>query len=80
VVACDNAGVPEAVQDRKTGFLVPMYQMEPFVDAIKRLLSDGDLRKQMGQSAKAHVRSTHDLAKNYQKLERMLQNIVKGRR
>jgi glycosyltransferase involved in cell wall biosynthesis len=80
VVAFDNAGVPEAVQDGKTGFLVPMYALEPFVDAIRRLLNNQDMRRQMGQTAKAYVREAHDLDKNYQELEAVLQNIVRGRR
>ena len=76
VVAFDNAGVPEAVQNRKTGFLVPTYEMAPFVDSIKRLLSDKGLRRQMGQTAAAFVRDRHDLKKNYQKVERVLQHVL----
>jgi hypothetical protein len=34
----------------------------------------------MGQTAKAYVREAHDLDKNYQELEAVLQNIVRGRR
>ena len=56
VVAFNNAGVPEAVQDGKTGLLVPMYALEPFVDAIKRLMVDKNLRQQMGFAAKSYVR------------------------
>jgi glycosyltransferase involved in cell wall biosynthesis len=78
VVAFDNAGVPEAVQDRKTGFLVPIYEMVPFVDAVKRLLSDKGLRQQMGQTARSYVREFHDLNKNYQALEQSLSRIVKS--
>ena len=76
VVAFHNAGVPEAVQDGKTGILVPMFAMEPFADAIKRLLSDEDLRKQMGIAAKSYVREFHDLNKNYQALKNALESIV----
>jgi glycosyltransferase involved in cell wall biosynthesis len=79
VVAFDNAGVPEAVQDRKTGFLVPSHEMAPFVNAIKMLLSDRELRRQMGQAAKSYVRKKHDLDKNYRELARMLQLIMKNR-
>jgi glycosyltransferase involved in cell wall biosynthesis len=80
VVAFDNAGVPEAVQDRKTGFLVPAHEMAPFVDAVKSLLSDRELRRQMGQTAKSYVRANHNLDLNYQELARVLENIVKCRR
>jgi len=79
VVAFNNAGVPEAVADGKTGLLVPMYAMEPFVDAIRRLLVDRNLRKQMGLAATSYVREFHDLNKNYQQLERSLSTIVKRR-
>lgn len=76
VVAFDNAGVPEAVQDGKTGFLVPLYAARPFADAIERLLQNKDLRRQMGRAAHAYIRQTHDLSKNYQKMERVLHTIV----
>ena len=79
VVAFDNAGVPEAVQDGKTGLLVPMYALEPFVAAIKRLLSDKNLRRQMGRAAKAYVRQCHDLDRNYQALERSFCTIFRQR-
>jgi len=79
VVAFHNAGVPEAVQDGKTGILVPMFAMEPFADAVKRLLSDENLRKQMGLAAKSYVREFHDLDKNYQALKNALESIAHDR-
>jgi glycosyltransferase involved in cell wall biosynthesis len=80
VVAFDNAGVPEAVQDGKTGLLVPMYALDPLVEALKHLLSDKHLRRRMGLAAKSYVREFHDLNKNYQALERSLDAIVQNRR
>ncbi len=77
VVAFNNAGVPEAVLDGKTGFLVPLYAMAPFVDAVKRLLTDKELRRQMGRAGKSYVREAHDIEKNYQKLEAVIQRIFK---
>jgi glycosyltransferase involved in cell wall biosynthesis len=79
VVAFNNAGGPEAVQDGKTGFLTPVYALEPFVDAIQRILSDKKLRQKMGCAAKYYVREFHDLNKNYQRLELSLNAIVKNR-
>jgi glycosyltransferase involved in cell wall biosynthesis len=80
VVAFQNAGVPEAVQDGKTGILVPMYALESFTDAIKRLMTDKNLRQQMGLAAKSYVREFHDLNKNYQQLEIALKSIAQQRR
>ncbi len=79
VVAFNNAGVPEAVADGKTGILVPMYALELFVDAIQQLLTDKNLRLKMGLAAKSYVREFHDLNKNYQELELSLNEIVKSR-
>ena len=79
VVAFQNAGVPEAVHDGKTGILVPMYALKPFTDAIKRLMTDKNLRKQMGLAAKSYVREFHDLNKNYQELKNSLESIVQHR-
>ena len=78
VVAFDNAGVPEAVQNLKTGFLVPPHEMAPFVDAVKQLLNNKGLRRQMGQSAATYVRASHDLRKNFQEIERVLQKVAKS--
>ena len=77
VVAFDNAGVPEAVQNGKTGLLVPMYAADPFTEAIECLLKDAELRRKMGKAAQSYVRQNHDLNQNYQKMERLLQAIVK---
>jgi glycosyltransferase involved in cell wall biosynthesis len=77
VVAFDNAGVPEAVQNGKTGLLVPMYAAQDFANAIEELLKNFDLRRQMSRAAQSYVRQAHDLNKNYQKMERVLQAIIK---
>jgi glycosyltransferase involved in cell wall biosynthesis len=78
VVAFNNAGVPEAVQDGKTGLLVPMYAMDSFVEAVRRLIVDKKLRQQMGLAGKSYVREFHNLNKNYQALESTLNAIVKN--
>ena len=75
-VAFDNAGVPEAVKDGVTGLLVPAYDAKAFEGAIARLLNDVELRRKMGRSGKVYVRQHHDLNRNYQKMESVLQKFV----
>lgn len=77
VVAFENAGVPEAVQNGKTGLLVPMYAEGLFMDAVDRLLKDAALRRKMGKAAQSYVRQSHDLNQNYKLMEGILQEIVK---
>jgi glycosyltransferase involved in cell wall biosynthesis len=76
-VAFDNAGVPEALRHGTTGLLVPMYDGRGFVAAIERLLQDEDLRRRMGANARAHVRRFHDLRRNYEVMESVLQEMVR---
>jgi len=75
-VAFENAGVPEAIQNGRTGLLVPMRDGLRFREAIERLLTDGDLRRRMGERAQTYVRRFHDLEKNYRKMEETLRVIA----
>ncbi|MBI5580454.1 MAG: glycosyltransferase family 4 protein [Deltaproteobacteria bacterium] len=77
VVAFDNAGVPEAVQDGRTGLLVPMRDGRAFAGAIARLLADASLRRHMGASARTHIREAHELDRNYGAMEEKLKRIIK---
>jgi glycosyltransferase involved in cell wall biosynthesis len=76
VVAFHNGGIPEVVVDGETGFLTPLYQHEPFDDAIQRLVLDKELRRRMGKRAAAHVREHHQLTRNYRDMETVLLNMV----
>ena len=76
VVAFDNAGVPEAVQDGRTGLLVPMRDGSAFAGAIARLLDDAPLRRHMGATARAHIREAHELDRNYGMMEEKLKGII----
>jgi glycosyltransferase involved in cell wall biosynthesis len=75
-VAFDNAGVPDAIRDGVTGILAPLNDGRRFAEAIARLLDDGGLRRWMGANASAYVRRCHDLKKNYQVMESVLQETI----
>jgi phosphatidylinositol alpha-1,6-mannosyltransferase len=76
VVAFDNAGVPDAVRDGITGLLVPAYAAKPFEEAIALLLKDSQLRRKMSRAAQTYVQQKHDLNRNYQKMEHVIEEIV----
>jgi glycosyltransferase involved in cell wall biosynthesis len=76
VVAFDNAGTPEAVQDGRTGILVPMNDGAAFAGAIERLLADERLRRTLGTAAENYIRESRDLDANYGFLEAVLAEIA----
>lgn len=72
VVAVENGGVPEVVENGKTGFLLPLSDMPAYVNAMDLLLRDPKRRHRMGRAAAAYVRSAHDLNRNLAVMERRL--------
>ena len=49
VVATDIAGIPEQVKDGESGYLIPTGTPSALTDRLNELLSNPDLRKQMGE-------------------------------
>jgi glycosyltransferase involved in cell wall biosynthesis len=52
VVGSRVGGIPEMVEDGKTGILVEPYDTKSIADAVMRILSDQNLARSMGQRAK----------------------------
>jgi glycosyltransferase involved in cell wall biosynthesis len=55
VVATEVSGIPEAVEDRKTGLLVPQDSPSALADALATILSDATLRSSYGQAARIRI-------------------------
>jgi len=55
VVAGNSGGIPDAVRDGETGFLVPPEEPAAFADAICRLLADPAAAQRMGQNGRRAV-------------------------
>ncbi len=55
VVATRVGGIPEMIEDGKTGLLVEADDAQGLAEGIRRLLADEDLRESMGKSAKARA-------------------------
>ena len=52
VVGSKVGGIPEMVEDGKTGFLVDPYEIKDIADAVLKILSDRNLAYSMSQQAK----------------------------
>jgi colanic acid/amylovoran biosynthesis glycosyltransferase len=64
VVSTRHSGIPEAVEDGRTGLLVPPGDPGELANAIARLLEDGVLRDRLGSRAHEHVKETFDVDTN----------------
>jgi len=68
VVASNISGIPELVDDGKSGILVPPRDPEAIADAIERLWHNPSLREALGKEGRAKVLREFDQRKNAARL------------
>jgi len=71
-------GVPEVVQDERTGLLVPVHDGAAIAGAIKRLLADPIYRQGMGANAAEFVRRKFSRQAMAQGMEKLYQRLQEG--
>jgi glycosyltransferase involved in cell wall biosynthesis len=69
VVGTHHAGIPEIVQNGKTGFLVREKAIHPLAQGISLILGRSSLRRQMGLEARANVVANFNLKVQTARLE-----------
>jgi glycosyltransferase involved in cell wall biosynthesis len=76
IVASLSGGIPEAIKDAETGFLVPERDVEALAERISLLLGDVDLRHKMGRAGREFVRTNFDIRKQSEKLEQLYDSVL----
>ncbi len=76
VVASDLPGVRTVVADRETGYLVPVGDANALADRLSRILSDGELRQKMGESARQRVLDRFTWDKHMDGLMEVYRNVI----
>jgi glycosyltransferase involved in cell wall biosynthesis len=76
VVSFATGGVPEAVLDGETGFLLPEGDWRGLADRILTLLDDRDLAQRLGRQGRTRVREQFDLHKQTALLEQIYRQVV----
>lgn len=51
-------GIPEAIRDGESGFVVPVGDVTALADRMEQLVADGALRERMGRAARDHISAT----------------------
>jgi glycosyltransferase involved in cell wall biosynthesis len=80
MVATNVGGNPETVVDAKTGFLVPPADPESMAHALRKLLSDPQLRHEMGFHGRERVEKEFTLVNMLNRYEDILEHVYKRNR
>lgn len=76
VVATRHSGIPEAVEDGETGFLVREGDRAGLAARIRALLDGADLRREMGFAARALAVERFDSARQAERLEAIYDEVA----
>lgn len=63
VIASRIGGIPEVVEDGKTGFLFEPGEVDDLIEKLKILIEDPDKRRKMGKGARKRVEEHFDVCK-----------------
>jgi D-inositol-3-phosphate glycosyltransferase len=79
VLATAVAGVPEAVVDGETGLLVEPEDLDAFVDALRILVTDGELRRRYGAAGVARCHALFSMEANTAGIEQVYRSVTAER-
>ncbi|HEY3148619.1 MAG TPA: glycosyltransferase, partial [Dongiaceae bacterium] len=79
VLATAVAGVPEAVVDGETGLLVEPEDLDSFVDALRILVTDAELRRRYGAAAVARCHALFSMEANTAAIEQVYRSVTAKR-
>jgi glycosyltransferase involved in cell wall biosynthesis len=77
VVGSDHSGIPEAIDDGRTGFVVPEGQVEALSARMSELLASPGLRRSMGIAARGLAESRFDRKSQIERLEQLYDTASK---
>ena len=80
VIASHVSSLPEIVEDRRTGILVPPRAPEQLADAMATLVDDPALRSSMGKAGAAKAESVFSLGAMVGNVESLLVQAASGSR
>ncbi len=78
VVGTAVGGTPQLVRDDEQGALVPPNDATALLEAMERLLGDGELREQLGRSARRRVEQNFAIHRIGRYYERLFDELLVG--
>jgi glycosyltransferase involved in cell wall biosynthesis len=80
VVATNGGGVPEIVEDGRTGLLVPMGNASAMADAICKILTDPQWAREMGTRARQRVQDHFTVELTARRVEQVYRQVLGSRK
>jgi glycosyltransferase involved in cell wall biosynthesis len=77
VIATAVGGLPEVVEDDKTGLLIPPRDAAALAGALERLLSDPARARELGDHARNHVREHFSLDRLGREINEIYEKLIK---
>jgi colanic acid/amylovoran biosynthesis glycosyltransferase len=78
VVSTLHSGIPELVEDGRSGFLVPERDSEALADRVGWLVDRPDSWPDMGRAGRSRVEAEYDIAKLSIRLVELYQSVLEG--
>jgi len=76
VIATTVGGLPESIEDGKTGILVSPMDVDSLSTAIKYLIENPEARKEMGEAGRKRVEERFSIENNVRKTEELYSDIL----
>lgn len=79
VVSTELGGIPEVINDRVNGFLVPAGDLDALTESIIELLKDPALRTKIGRAAQASTSSAFTVEAMVSSIEQLYDDLIESR-
>jgi colanic acid/amylovoran biosynthesis glycosyltransferase len=79
VLSTTHCDIPEVIIDRGNGYLVPERDTDALVEKLGLLISNPDIREQMGRKGREHVEKNYNITTQVQKLEEIYDMVARRR-
>lgn len=75
VIATNVGGIPEVIEDNKTGILVPPADSHALAGAMLKILKDESLAKRLAEAAKKMVHEKFNIERMFEEIENIYEKI-----
>lgn len=78
VISTQHAGIPDVIQDKKTGLLVKEHDVKGMATAMITVLEDLEYAKQLGSNGKVNISTHFSMERHIEHLNTVLQEAYKN--